>query len=479
MKIKISKKYLLVIALLLMAGIFMSSQALAYEPEVQVTAPAIVNTAVLNVRAGPGAEYSVVDIVRQGDVVTMTGRNADASWVFIRTPSNIEGWVNTTLLTFNVNPFNLPVVGTTQPATATATPQAVQPIAIYGVVNTGALNVRSGPSPQFSVIDAVYFGETVLLGGRNADSTWVFGTTPDNVNGWMNVRYLTLSSPVTMLPVVSGSTPATPGIPITPLPTIPAATPAPTTVPNTAVVTSGNLNVRSGPGVGYTRVTALGNGEFVYLAGRNLDSTWLLIGNASGQQGWVNSKYLSSSTNITTLPIASQTGTAHVTAGNLNLRSGPGPGYSVVTVAPYGSSVVMQGRSSDNTWFLIRAGNGKEGWANGSFLTTTMDVNQLPTLSGPVPGQPSLPTLPTQPTLPSQPTNPGNTASIRSCPNVSCPATGSVYSGLTVTATGRTADSSWVYVKLSNGQEGWIQAQFVVLGIPLNTLPIVTTSPTG
>jgi uncharacterized protein YraI len=242
------------------------------------------------------------------------------------------------------------------------------------------------------------------------------------------------------------------------------------------VVTSGSLNARSGPGVGYTRVTVLSNGEYVFLAGRNLDSTWLLVANASAQQGWVNSKYIATSTNITTLPVASQTGTAHVTTGNLNIRSGAGPGFSVVTVAPYGSSLVMQGRSADNTWFLVRAGHGKEGWANGSFLTTTMDVNQLPVLAGAVPGQPTLPTLPTQPTLP---TNPGNTASIRSCPNVSCPATGSVYSGLTVTATGRTADSTWVYVKLSNGQEGWIQAQFVVLGIPLNNLPIVTASPTN
>ncbi len=472
MKNHIFNKYRLIMALFLMVGILMSSQALAYEAEAQITAPAVVNTGALNVRSGPGVQFSVVDVVYQGNIVTMLGRTADATWIYIRTPNNAEGWVNIEFLTYNINPFDLPVLGTTQPATATPTPQIVQPIAVYGVVNTGALNVRNGPGPLFAIVDTVYFGDTVLLAGRNADSSWVYGTSPDGVNGWLNVRYLTLSSPVTTLPVVSSTTP---GIPIQPLPTIPAATPAPTAIPNTAVVTAGSLNVRSGPGVGYTRVTVLGNGEFVYLAGRNLDSTWVLVGNASGQQGWVNSKYLFSSTNITTLPVASQTGTAHVLAGNLNLRSGAGPGFSVVTVAPYGSSLVMQGRSSDNSWFYLRAGNGKEGWSNGSYLTTSMDVNQLPVLAGPVPGQPTLPTFPNQPLPPSG----GNTASIRSCPNLSCPATGTVYSGLTVTATGRTADSSWIYVVLSNGQQGWIQAQYVVLGVPVNSLPVVTSSPTG
>lgn len=473
MKAKLSKKYFFVMAIFLVASFMLSGQVFASETEAQVTAPATVNTGALNVRSGPGIEYGTVDVVYQGQTVTMLGRNADASWIYIRTPNNVDGWVNINYLSFTINPFDLPTIGTQPPTfpTATSTPQAVNPIAIYGVVNTGALNVRSGPSPQFSRVDTVYFGDTIFLSGRNADGSWVFGTTPNNINGWMNSRYLTLTSPVSMLPVIDNSVPT---VPITPIATVPGVTPVPTAIPtNTAVVTSGSLNVRAGAGVGYSRVTVLSNADLVLLVGRNLDSTWLLISNYSGQQGWVNAKYLATTTNVATLPVASHTGTGHVLAGNLNLRSAAGPGNSVVTVAPYGSSLVLIGRTSDNAWLYVRAGNGKEGWSNRAYITTSLDVNQLPVLAGPVPGQP------TQPIQPIAPTNPGNTASIRSCPNVACPATGTVYSGLTVTATGRTADNTWVYVVLSNGAQGWIQSQYVVLGVPINSLPVVTASPTG
>jgi uncharacterized protein YgiM (DUF1202 family) len=139
----------------------------------------------------------------------------------------------------------------------------------------------------------------------------------------------------------------------------------------------------------------------------------------------------------------------------------------VVTVASYGSGVVLLGRTSDNSWLYLRASDGKEGWANAGYISTVMNVNLLPVLAGPVPGQPITPPVGGLP-----PVNPGSTASLRACPNLSCQITGTVYSGLAVTATGRTADNTWVYVVLSNGQQGWIQAQYVALGVPISTLPV-------
>jgi uncharacterized protein YraI len=50
----------------------------------------------LNVRAGPGPEYSVVTWVIAGEVVELTGyRNEDTTWVSIETADGIEGWVYT------------------------------------------------------------------------------------------------------------------------------------------------------------------------------------------------------------------------------------------------------------------------------------------------------------------------------------------------------------------------------------------------
>lgn len=475
MKTKSTSRKLLFVALFLFAGLFLTSQVMAYEARAQVTAPAIVNTNSVRVYTSPDINATVVDILGLNQVVTMLGRNADASMVYVRTPNSVLGWMQPQALTYTINLFDLAVVGggtpipnATATATSTATPQPSQPVNISGVVNTGALNIRSGPGVQYPVIDAVYFGDTVILVGRNADSTWVNIQTADLVRGWVNARYITPSQPISILPVlntgVSTPTPLPPGV-ATAVP-LPTGIPAPTVIPNTAVINTGNLNVRSGPGVGYARVTSVSSGNYVSLLGRNLDSSWANIATSAGAQGWVNSRYLTTSTSVASLPVTSQTGTGHVATGNLNIRTTPGASSPVLTVASYGAALTLLGRTSDNTWLMVRPIDGKEGWANAAFITTAMNINQLPSLSGPVPGQPAQP--PAQP-----PANPGSSTSLRSCPNLTCPVTGSVYSGLAVTATGRSADSTWIFVVLGNGQQGWIQSQYVALSVPVSSLPVM------
>jgi uncharacterized protein YgiM (DUF1202 family) len=469
MKLKLTSKNLLLATILLVAGLFLTSQVMAFEGQAQVTAPAIVNASSITIQVQPDPNAAISDVVGQNQVVTMLGRNADASWVYVRTPNNVLGWTQPQGLTYTINLFNLTVVtapGTTVTPVATSTATAVAatqtpapPPSATGTVNTGALNVRSGPGVQYSRIAAVYFGDAVVLLGRNSDTTWLNIRTANNVVGWVNARYITTAYPITSLPVTSttGSTP-------TPVP--PGATAVPTTAPsgpapNSAVVNTGNLNVRSGPGVGYPRVTSVSIGTTVSLFGRNLDTSWVSVGTPNGQQGWVNSKFLNASSNMSNLPVTSQTGTGYVATGNLNVRSAPSATASVVTTVPYGSAVTLLGRSSDNTWLMVHAFDGKEGWVNAAFISTAMNISQLPVLTGAVPGQPPVP-----------PANPGNTTSLRSCPNITCAVSGTVYSGLAVTATGRTADNTWVYVVLSNGQQGWIQAQFVALAVPISSLPV-------
>lgn len=478
MRTKLASGKLGIIALLLLAGLFLTSQVLAYDTPAQLTAPAIVNANSATVHANADAQATIVDVVSLNQVVTLIGRNADASWVFVRTPNNILGWMRPQVLTYTINLFDLTAVSTTPvptvtplPGTATATPTPISLANATGIVNTGALNVRSGPGVQYNVIAAVYFGDVVTLLGRNGDATWLYIQTAAAVRGWVNARYITPSVAVTSLPVVdsSVSTPV-PGVP-TSTPVGATATPTPvgpTAVPNTATINTGSLNMRSGPGVGYVRVTTVDSGQLVWLLGRNLDTTWVQVAKADNVQGWVNGRYLVTSSSLSNLPVTSQSGTGTIVAGNLNVRSTPGVSGSVVTVASYGSAATLLGRTSDNAWLYIRASDGKEGWVNAGYISTGLNVGLLPSLAGPVPGQPIAPAPP----VAQPPVNPGNTASLRACPNLTCQITGTVYSGLAVTATGRTADNTWVYVVLSNGQEGWIQAQFVALGVPITTLPI-------
>ncbi|NJN53661.1 MAG: SH3 domain-containing protein [Anaerolineae bacterium] len=199
MRTKIVSRKFWLIALVLLSGMFLSTQVMAYDTQAQVVAPAIVNANSATVFANATTSSTIVDVVSLNQVVTLLGRNGDASWVYVRTPNNILGWMQPQVLTYTINLFDLTAVNTTPVATntpapgatSTPTPQISNPIYITGVVNTGALNIRNGPGVQYNVIAAVYFGDVVTLVGRNADSTWLYIQTAANVRGWVNARYIT------------------------------------------------------------------------------------------------------------------------------------------------------------------------------------------------------------------------------------------------------------------------------------------------
>lgn len=71
----------------------------------------VVNCYYLNVRSGPAVIYNVLEIVEQGAQLEVLGRNYYATWVQVRTPSGIVGWVNGYYIYTGVPIYNLPIVG--------------------------------------------------------------------------------------------------------------------------------------------------------------------------------------------------------------------------------------------------------------------------------------------------------------------------------------------------------------------------------
>lgn len=342
---------------------------------------------------------------------------------------------------------------------------------------TGALNVRSGPGLEYSVVAIVNQGNVVNLLGRNADSTWAYVQTATAVLGWVNASstYINPSVAISSLDVVTPNTPTPTGT-LTPTntPTPVPATATPTAAPptgSTATVNTGALNVRSGPGVAYDVVAVANQGNVVTLIGRNSNSTWAKVRLSNNIEGWVNASLITPTVSISALPVASAptvTASALVSTGALNVRSGPGVTYSVITVASQGQTVTLLGRNADSSWTKIRLANGIEGWANTSLLTANVSIGSLPFADSPAAPEPPVPVAP------------GAVLSLRSGPGFSYPVTGSVYQGLQVTAVGRNAANSWLKVQLSDGQQGWIQSFYVQLHIPIGNLPVLdsTTSPT-
>jgi uncharacterized protein YraI len=352
-------------------------------------ATAIVNTPKLNVRSGPSAFHSVVTELVQGEVVQLLGRNSDSSWAYVRTTSNLQGWASTFYLLTETQLSSLPVVATptpqptaVPPTAPASTPQPVTPQPAAGAtawVNAPSLNMRSGPSADYSVIMILSYGYQVNLIGRDADSAWA-EVMANNVKGWVATAFIVPSVPISTLPVTSGSVPPPGGTPPTQAPG--AGTPLPPNQPRGTVI-SQRLNVRTGPGAGNVVITTVEYGEVLPLLARNSDGSWVRVQVDSETRGWVSSLYIlvPEPFELSDLPVTAEVEpSATVITGTLNIRSGPGPQYESVGTLNYGTVIGVLARNADGSWVKISV-NGMKGWVDPSYLAIDFQIASLPVVN--------------------------------------------------------------------------------------------------
>ena len=130
---------------------------------------------------------------------------------------------------------------------------------------------------------------------------------------------------------------------------------------NEGTVTADALNVRSGPSTSYSITTKLYKGDKVEIL--ETSNGWHKIKASNGKIGWVSGDYIKVSSGST-----SQTSyKATVTATSLNVRSGTGTSYSVITKLSKGTVVDVL-ESASNGWKKIKTSNGTIGWVSGSYL---------------------------------------------------------------------------------------------------------------
>lgn len=336
----------------------------------QAGSTAVVTTGQINIRSGPGPGYASLGTAVQGERLTMLGRDSALSWIKVRNAANREGWVSSFYLDADVPFSSLPVLAQAEP---------------WAVVNTPVLNVRSGPGSTYSVVTTIPQGRLVTLVGRTSDNAFAQILT-NGVRGWVTTLYIRASVPISSLPMTFVPPTATPtprgG---TPAPTAApggggAGTPVPAAVPAgaTGTVTTGQLNVRTGPGPGYGSRATLSQGDVVTLLGRDSARSWLFVRTASGVQGWVSSFYIQATVPLTSLPVLAQTQLwAQVTTGTLNVRSGPDSSFSVVTTVNEGRLITLLGRNADNSWVKIVT-DGIEGWVTTLHIQPSGPVSSLP-----------------------------------------------------------------------------------------------------
>ena len=117
------------------------------------------------------------------------------------------------------------------------------------------------------------------------------------------------------------------------------------------VNTAAGVNVRTGPGTGYSKIGAIANGQTVYVTGGS--GQWWQV-NWQGQTGYVSSEYL-------LVP-----GVCHA-SGGLFIRSGPSTSNSIVGSIADGGSLTITKRESDS-WYRVTC-NGVSGYSSASYIS--------------------------------------------------------------------------------------------------------------
>jgi uncharacterized protein YgiM (DUF1202 family) len=167
-----------------------------------------------------------------------------------------------------------------------------------------------------------------------------------------------------------------------PVPPVPAGA--------TATVASLLLNVRQGPSVTTPIIVVLTQGQTVSLLARNAQTTWVQVITSNGVQGWVYAPLLQTTYTLSNLPIGQglpttppptttgPTATVSNAVYALNVRSGPGMTFDVITAIPHSTQVTLIGRNSFSTWLKVRLANGTEGWSSATYLNTSYNISSLP-----------------------------------------------------------------------------------------------------
>jgi uncharacterized protein YgiM (DUF1202 family) len=306
----------------------------------------VVDTDALNLRAGAGLSYAVVDVLAWGTSLTVTDGPTEADgygWYKVRVGDGTSGWV--------AGEFLSRVRYSTQYEAGDV-----------AVVDTAALNCRVGPGLDYAVDHVMAGGsEVVVLDGpvgadgyhwyqlemANGDVAWAIGEglapAGEDDNGGSQEPAFAKGSEV--------------------------------------VVATDALNLRIGAGLDKAVTDVLPGGTVLLVSNGPMAAdghAWYEVETRDGRLGWVAGAYLAT---------ASGGGFAvgdavRVAGGALNLRAEPDLSATVLRVMADNEALLVRGgpvAADGYTWYRVW-NYGGEGWAAGEYLR--FDPNGFPAEEG-------------------------------------------------------------------------------------------------
>ena len=384
-------------------------------------------TEYVNFRSGPGTNYSSKGVIALGTTVTVTD-TSNAQWYAVRLSNGSTGYIFAEYISFT---------GSNTPSATAAPTQAPSNGSEQTAKTTEYVNFRSGPGTNYSSKGVIALGTTVTV-TDTSNSEWYAVRLSNGSTGYIFAQYLKLNS----------SSSAT-------------ATPAPTQAPSgseQSAKTTEYVNFRSGPGTNYSSKGVIASGTTVTVTDRS-NSQWYAVRLANGSTGYIFAQYLkvtgTSSATPTPTPTQAPSNDGTVQAkltADVNLRRGAGTNYGVIKVIGTGTTVTVTD-ASNSQWYKVKLSDGTEGYLFSEYLKVTSgNIDSAKPSATPTPTP-----APSNGTVQAKTTSDLN---VRKGPGTSYGIVKVIDMNVTVTVTEAT-NSSWYKVKLSDGTEGYLAAQYL------------------
>lgn len=481
------------------------------QQQVQFATPRlVVNTSFLNIRSGPGIQYSVLLTVVGGTELPVLARAEDNVWFQVSTVVGV-GWVNIQYTLPRGSFDTVPVVDTrtiggitvlpNTPATlglvdgqgggggvpslpvvaaASTSPAlgnfirvtydrgqrvtSVRPGERFRVVlNTEAMNLRTQPNIEASTLGTLFLDPsndyTLVGSARDARGVeWFQIDDPNLGTGWVEAPKTRIR-----LSRLAGQV---------------------------VVVTTETVSLLDAPSGSGNNLPILSSGEEGFLIGVNREGNFVQVELGGGLKGWLPIGAISNrddtptdKIDLSTIPSApavivppGTTPTTPTTAfpqsfgfdiphivintGNLNIRSGPGAQYSVVVTVPGGTELPVLGMAEDRVWFLVQGPFGR-GWVNNEFTLFRGSIDIVPiirdftaTITAPVA------------------IVAGSAVTLYAAPGTNFGTIGNLAGPVEVVIVARTGDGQWLQLNTPLGF-GWVVASQVIVRGDLSLVPIV------
>ena len=401
-------------ALLLSALLLASALPLAaYAEEVSAK-----TTEYVNFRSGPGTNYSSQGIIASGTTITVTD-TSNSEWYAVRLSNGSTGYIYAEYISMS-----------TGGSTSNGEERSAK--------TTEYVNFRSGPGTNYNSKGVIALGTTVTV-TDTSNAQWYAVRLSNGSTGYIFAEYISFTGSNT-----------------------PSATAAPTQAPSNgseqSAKTTEYVNFRSGPGTNYSSKGVIASGTTVTVTDRS-NSQWYAVRLANGSTGYIFAQYLkvtgTSSATPTPTPTQAPSNDGTVQAkltADVNLRRGAGTNYGVIKVIGTGTTVTVTD-ASNSQWYKVKLSDGTEGYLFSEYLKVTSgNIDSAKPSATPTPTP-----APSNGTVQAKTTSDLN---VRKGPGTSYGIIKVIDMNVTVTVTEAT-NSSWYKVKLSDGTEGYLAAQYL------------------